>query len=144
MARGVFFGLSLRTRREQLSRAVLESVAFGNRQLLEIAEGMTGEAIREVLAIGGWSLVDDWNRIKADVTGRTLRPLDLAEAAVAGAALLGGMASGTYANFSEAASKVVKTFRSSFAPDGAARAAYEKRYSVYTELYPRLKDLYQR
>ena len=143
-ARGVFFGLSLRTKREQLSRAVLESAAFGNRQLLEIAEGMTGSPIDGVLSIGGWSMVDDWNRIKADVTGRAVHSLDLTEAATAGAALLGGMVSGAYSSFAEAAAKVAKNIRASFVPGEAARAAYEKRYSVYTELYPRLKDLYQR
>ena len=143
-ARGVFFGLSLHTKRDQIVRAVFESAAFGNRQLIDIAEGMTGTRIADILSIGGWSMVDDWNRIKADVTGRSIHSLDCTEAAVAGAALLGGMVAGAYSSFIEASSKVRKKIRASFAPDFAVRASYEKRYSIYTDLYPRLKDLFGR
>ncbi|MFA6508162.1 MAG: FGGY-family carbohydrate kinase, partial [Treponemataceae bacterium] len=143
-ARGVFFGLSLHTKREQIARAVFESCAFGDRQLIEIAESMTGTKIDEVLCIGGWSMVDDWNKIKADVAGRAFCSLDLPEAAVVGAALLGGMASGLYSSFADAAGKVEKKARKRFTPDPAFRASYDKRYSIYTDLYPRLKELFKR
>lgn len=142
-ARGVLFGLSLHTKRGHISRAVLESVAYGDRQLLDLAEGITGTSIGRVLSIGGWSMVDDWNRIKADATGREIVPLELAEAAVAGAALLGGMASGVYPSFAEAASRVEKTARGSFAPDAAVRGAYDRRYAVYSGLYPSLKGFFR-
>lgn len=142
-ARGVFFGLSLNTRREQLVRALFEACAFGSRQLLEIVEGMTDSRMEKIMSIGGWSAIDSWNRIKADVTGREIAALDVSEAAVAGAALLGGMASGVFSSFREAADRVPKKCRRVFTPDSGSREWYDKRYEVYTSLYPRLGELFR-
>jgi xylulokinase len=141
-ARGVFFGLSLNTKREHLVRALFEACAFGNRQLLEIVEAMTGNRIDTILSIGGWSSIDGWNRIKSDVMKRRIKALDVSEAASAGAALLGGMAAGLYESYHEAAKRVPKSVRKVFNPRSAYSEHYEKRYSIYTDLYPRLRDLY--
>jgi len=143
LARGVFFGLGLHTRKEHLVRALFEACAFGNRQLLEIASDMIGGGIGEILSIGGWSAVDIWNRIKSDITKRTIRVLDISEAAVAGAALLGGIAAGAYASFHEAAAAIPKKNRKIFIPDPSNDEWYEKRFRIYTSLYPRLRDLFQ-
>ncbi len=141
-ARGVFFGLGLTTRREHLVRALFESCAYGSRQLLEIVETLTGDRFNRILSIGGWSEIDPLNRIKADITERTVDALDISEAAVLGAALLGGMASGVYATFHDASASIPKTVRKTFIPDSSHAIWYEKRYSIYTSLYPRLRDLF--
>jgi xylulokinase len=141
-ARGVFFGLSLHTKREHLVRAMFEACAYGNRQLLEIVERMTGEKTEKILSIGGWSAIDIWNQIKADILGRKICALDVSEAAVAGAALLGGMASGVFSNFHDAAARVPKIERKVFTPNSTYKKFYDKRFSVYSALYPKIRDLF--
>ena len=68
-ARGVFFGLSLATRKAALVRAILEGAAFALRHNMEVAV-RAGAEVREMRSVGGCSRSDLWNQIKADVLGR--------------------------------------------------------------------------
>lgn len=52
-ARGIFFGLSLKTTRREMNRAVLEGCAYGLRQLIEMVEEVTGEKLTHFSSIGG-------------------------------------------------------------------------------------------
>jgi xylulokinase len=159
-AKGVLFGLGLEMGREHLIRAVLEGCAFGTRQLLGILEEIVGTRISDILSIGGGAKIEAWAQIKADVTGRAFTVLDLNDAAVAGAAMLGAMAGGY---LDPAAGNVSRkgTVRSAradpdgaspgcglrvwkrFMPDRSYQTSYDRRYAVYKELYPRLRDLFR-
>jgi xylulokinase len=159
-AKGVLFGLGLEMRREHLIRAVLEGCAFGTRQLLGILEEVVGTRISEILSIGGGAKIEAWAQIKANVTGRAFTVLDLNDAAVAGAAMLGAMAGG-YLDPAAVGVACKDTVRSARAdPDGASpgcglhvwkrftpnrsfKGSYDRRYAVYEELYPRLRDLFR-
>ena len=57
-ARGVFFGLSLNSTRDDLVRAVLESSGYGLRQMMALAQEITGHKITAFSAIGGGSRSD--------------------------------------------------------------------------------------
>ncbi|HXZ43899.1 MAG TPA: FGGY family carbohydrate kinase [archaeon] len=159
-AKGVLFGLGLEMRREHLIRAVLEGCAFGTRQLLGILEEVVGTRISDILSIGGGAKIEAWTRIKADVTGRAFTVLDLNDAAVAGAAMLGAMAGGYLDPAAVGAGRkdAVRSARADpdgaspgyvcrvwkrFMPDRSYQASYDRRYAVYKELYPRLCDLFR-
>jgi xylulokinase len=161
-AKGVLFGLGLEMRREHLIRAVLEGCAFGTRQLLGILEEVLGTRIFDILSIGGGAKIEAWTRIKADVTGRTFTVLDLNDAAVAGAAMLGAMAGGYLDPAAGGVGRegMVRSARADhdgagappglgprvwkrFMPDPSHRSSYDRRYAVYRELYPRLRDLFR-
>ncbi|MDO4619250.1 MAG: FGGY family carbohydrate kinase [Lachnospiraceae bacterium] len=142
-ARGVFFGASLRTTRKEMNRAVLEACGYGLRQLADTAEAVTGNRISSWSAIGGGAKSEIWTQIKADITGRDIKILDLSEMASVGAALLGGVGAGVFKDVFEASDKVdkkvVKTIKSNHENDGI----YAKRFEVYKQLYPALKDIYK-
>ena len=148
-ATGVLFGLRLESEREHLVRAVLEGCAFGTRQILEIGGSLINRSVDSVVSIGGGSKVAEWTQLKADVTGRRFRVLDVHNAAVVGAAILAAVAAGERSLASRDASapaisavdddpRVWRTFVS----DDTDRHAYDARYKVYQRLYPALRELF--
>src|SRR5204862_6798929 len=100
-ARGAFVGLSLTHDRGALVRAVLEGVAYGLRDSLELLRGLGVRPERARLS-GGGARSDLWSRIVASVLGIPLERTAVEEGAAYGAALLGGVAAGTFADVPEA------------------------------------------
>lgn len=142
-ARGVFFGISLQSRRADFVRAVLEGAAYGLRQLTELAEKVTGSQIQEIRAIGGGAKSIVWSQLKADITGKRIIALDVNDMAPVGAALLAGVGIGYFKDCYEAADCVEKRVYREFTGGHEADAIYEKRFDTYKKLYPQLKMLYR-
>jgi xylulokinase len=138
-ARGAFTGLSLRHDRGALVRAVLEGVAFGLRDSLELLRQLGVEA--EVGRVsGGGARSELWLRIVASILGLPLERTEAEEGAAYGAALLGGVAGGVFADAHEAVSACVRV-RDRIEPDSAWQARYDESYTRYRELYPTLRRL---
>ena len=142
-ARGVFFGLSLHTTRKEMNRAIMEGCGYGLRQLSEIAERVTGNKIKSFRSIGGGAKSLTWAQIKADITGKDIEILDMNDMAPVGAALLAGVGAGVFQDVYEAASRVEKKIFKVVKSNSQYNDIYDKRYQVYTELYPNVKDLYK-
>ena len=106
-ARGAFVGLSLRHDRGALARAVLEGVAFGLRDSLELLRALGDEAAVGRIS-GGGARSDLWVRIVASVLGVPLELTAAEEGSAFGAALLGGVASGVFASAEEAVAACVR------------------------------------
>ncbi len=138
-ARAAFVGLSQRHGRGALVRAVLEGVAYGLRDSLELlAElGVEPEAGR---ASGGGARSELWLRIVASVLGIPLERTAVEEGAAYGAALLGGVAGDVFQDVHEAVAACVRV-RDTVEPDPAWREAYEQGYSRFRALYPALRRL---
>jgi xylulokinase len=136
-ARGAFVGLSLRHDRGALARAVLEGVAYGLRDSLELLLelGVEPESAR---ALGGGARSRLWLRIVASVLGLPLERVVVEEGAAYGAALLGGVAGGVFADVHEAVTACVKV-RDTIEPEPGWRAVYEDGYARYRGLYPALR-----
>ena len=142
-ARGVFFGISLQTTRKEMNRAIMEGCGYGLRQLSEIAERVTGQKIKEFASIGGGAKSETWAQIKADITGKDIKILDMNDMAPIGAALLAGVGAGIFRDVYKAADKVEKKVYKVIKSSNAHEDIYNKRYMVYTELYPQIKELYK-
>lgn len=138
-ARGAFIGLSQRHDRGALVRAVLEGVAFGLRDSLELLAriGVQAEVGR---VSGGGSRSSLWLRIVASVLGLPLERTAVEEGAAYGAALLGGVAAGTFADVHEAVGACVKPTET-VEPDPEWVEVYESRYERFRALYPALRRL---
>jgi xylulokinase len=139
-ARGAFVGLSLRHERGAVVRALLEGVAYGLRDSLELLKELGVEA--EVGRVsGGGARSGLWLDVVASVLGLPLeRTAASEEGAAFGAALLGGVATGAFANAAEAVAACVHvTDRIEPNPDWTA--AYEDGYARYRGLYPALRPL---
>ena len=137
-ARGAFVGLTLRHDRGALTRAVLEGVAYGLRDSLELLRGLGVEA--EVGRVsGGGARSGLWLKIVASVLGLPLERTSADEGAAYGAALLGGVAQGVFADAHEAVAACVRVGER-IEPDPGWQAAYEDGYARYRELYPRASN----
>lgn len=142
-SKGVFFGVTLKSQRKDLIRAIMEGCGYGMKQLCEIAQRVTGTEYKEFVSVGGGSKSEVWSQIKANITGKKIIILDVSEAAVIGAALLAGVGTGIYKDIYEAVGRVERKVSKVIEPQHVDDAAYEKGYLTYTELYPRIKDLYR-
>ena len=138
-ARGAFVGLTLRHDRGALTRAVLEGVAYGLRDSLELLRELGVEA--EVGRVsGGGARSELWLRIVASVLGLPLERTSVDEGAAYGAALLGGVREGVFADAHEAVDACVRV-SDRIEPDPDWQAAYEDGYARYRVLYPALRTL---
>ncbi len=94
-ARAGFHNVSLTTTRADLTRAVLEGVAFNLRWLLEGAEHVTRTRLDPLRVLGGAARMDLWCQIVADVLDRTLERVDQPlVGGLRGAGLYAGLALG--------------------------------------------------
>jgi xylulokinase len=80
--------MSVGTGHHDLVRAVLESVGYGMRQILEIEETQRGSEGGRVLIVGGGARNRFWTQIKADITGKRYRKAGEVQSASRGAAML--------------------------------------------------------
>src|SRR3954462_9525187 len=121
-ARGAFAGLSLRHDRGALVRAVLEGVAFGLRDSFDLLAELGMEPARGRVS-GGGARSELWLKIVASVLGIPLERPVAEEGAAYGAALLGGVAGGVWADTTQAVRACVRT-RGVVEPDPAWQEAY--------------------
>jgi xylulokinase len=138
-ARGAFAGLTLRHDRGALVRAVLEGVAYGLRDSLELLRGLGVEA-RVGRASGGGARSDAWLRIVASALDLPLERPAVEEGSAYGAALLAGVRAGVFRDPHEAVEACVRT-RGRIEPEPAWRDAYEAGYARFRALYPALRPL---
>jgi xylulokinase len=131
-ARGVFFGLTLRHSKAHLTRAVLEGVAYGLRDSLELMLAL-GLSVEQVRASGGGARSPLWCQVLADVLNAPIATVNVTEGAAYGAALLAGVGAGVYGSVAEACDAVVQ-LTGSMSP-GAAASAYADYYPLYQALY---------
>lgn len=136
---GVFFGMRYGTTLAHLIRACMEGVAYSLRHNLETAE-KAGARAGCLRAMGGSANSRVWTQIKADVTGCNIEVPGSDTATTLGAAILAGVGTGVYATCQEAAERTVSV-RRRHTPDGSRKAAYDEGFSVYLDLYRRLKGL---
>ena len=134
-ARGAFIGLSLRHDRGALWRAMLEGVAFGLRDSLELLrERGARPAVGRVS--GGGARSELWLRIVASALQLPLERMETDEGSAFGAALLAGVRSGTFADADQAVTRCVRV-RARVEPVWD----YDEAYRRFRSLYPALKTI---
>ena len=101
-ARGAFAGLSLRHDRGALTRAVLEGVAFGLRDSLDLLRELGVDA-QVARASGGGAASDLFLRVVASALELPVERVAVDEGAAYGAALLAGVGAGSFGSVEEAA-----------------------------------------
>jgi xylulokinase len=134
-ATGAFIGLTYGHRRAHITRAVLEGVACSLRATRDAVVDAGGRC-DAWLATGNGLASELWRGILADVYGEPLSYVDAPERTGVGAALLGGIAAGTYAGFGEA-SAMARPPLAVTEPDPERAARYEEVYARYSR-YSRL------
>lgn len=140
-ARAAFTGLELRHDRGALVRAVLEGVAFGLRDSLELVRALGGPVDRARASGGGARGL--WLQIVASALGLPIELTAVEEGSAYGAALLGGVAGGVFADVGDAVARCVRV-RTTVDPDPAWQAVYDDNYARFRALYPALDTVKER
>jgi xylulokinase len=141
-ARGAFAGLSLRHDRGALARAVLEGVAFGLRDALDLVADMSHPPRRPRVGrvSGGGGRSELWLQIVASVLEMPLEATVVDEGAAYGAALLGGVAAGVWDDARAAVERCVKVTRT-IEPRADWIEPYAEARERFRGLYPALRPL---
>jgi len=137
--RGAFAGLALHHDRGALWRAMLEGVAFGLRDSLELLRAL-GVDPASARVSGGGARSALWLRIVASVLGVPLELTASPEGSAFGAALLAGVRAGTFADAHDAVARCVRP-TGRVDPDPAWASAYAEAYDRFRLLYPKLKEM---
>ena len=140
-ARGAFVGLTVRHDLAHCTRAVLEGVAFGLRDCFALLQSAGVEAIEQVRVSGGGAKSPLWRQILANVLNAELVTVNTTEGAAYGAAILAGVGTGHWSSVAEACQALIQ-ITDAVIPQPEAVAAYQHLYPLYTELYPRLRDVF--
>ncbi len=136
---GLIVGLTLRTRPEEIYRALIEATAFGARTIIERFREY-GIEIREVRNCGG---IAEKNplvmQVYADVTGLEMKVARSAQTCALGSAMAGAVAAGTraggHATFGAAQAAMSGVKKKTFKPDPENHRIYEELYRTYRTLH---------
>ncbi|HMG44442.1 MAG TPA: glycerol kinase GlpK [Acidimicrobiales bacterium] len=102
-ARGTIVGITRGTGRAELARAVVESMAYQTRDVVEAMSTASGQPLAELRVDGGASAMDVLLQFQADQLGVPVERPVLQETTVAGAAYLAGLAEGVWSGPDEVA-----------------------------------------
>ncbi len=136
LARGAFVGLTIRHDLRHLTRAVMEGVAFGLRDGLDLMIGAGLPLPAEIRASGGGLRSELWRQILADVLQAAIVTVPTAEGAAFGAALLAAVGAGWFETV-EAACAAVVTVQPAASPSEVS-SLYQEAHGRYRDLYPAL------
>ena len=136
---GMLVGLTIATKPEEIYRALIESLAFGTRKIIDSFES-SGVPVTELYACGGLPYKNKLlMQIFADVTGRTIRIARSEQTCALGSAMFGALAAGKRAggfdSVARAARKMAGVHRKVFRPKAANQGIYERLYAEYETLH---------
>jgi xylulokinase len=126
-------GVRLQHGKEHLLKAALEGVAFALREAMEALDA-TGISPADLQLAGGGTVDQHWRQMLADVLGRRLFAVDSPAGSARGAALLGGLAAGTYKTLDETAALTMRA--DMVAEPGADANEYSRLYERWKETNP--------
>lgn len=139
-AKGAFVGLTAATTRGEMSKAVMEGVAFALRDCLEAAKS-NGVLPAYTNLCGGGARSKVWRQIVADVLNLPVHILTTEQGPAYGGAILAMVGCGEYASVKEAAEKIVQ-IKEMVYPNAEKIETYHKKYVLYKKLYPLLKETF--
>ena len=139
-ARAMFIGMSMDTTREEMTQAVLEGVAFGLRDSLEVARSL-GISPERTKICGGGAKSPLWRQIIANVMNLKVDVLENEEGPALGGAMLAAVGCGEYPDVETAAAKIVKVV-DTVTPEPELTRKYEERYQYFRRIYPTVKELF--
>ncbi len=122
-----------------LGRAIVESIGFSIRNLVETLESESCP-IDELCASGGQARNHEWNQMKANITGRCIRIPEIIDAELTGDAVVAMTGFGMFDNLVEGAESLFRVERD-FEPDDAEHAAFADEYERFLEVRDRVMGI---
>ncbi len=140
-AKGTFYGLTMKHSVAHMTRSVFEGCTYGFRDIIQRFHELSIDC-QDIRLVGGGAKSQLWCQIKADATGYAIKTIKETEAAAIGAAMLAGVAEGTFISLDEAVEKLVK-FDKVYTPDHRLKSVYDESYGLYRDLFTVLEPLYE-
>ncbi|MEA2213140.1 MAG: L-ribulokinase [Solirubrobacteraceae bacterium] len=135
---GVLVGLTLHSRPEEVYRALLESIAYGNRRIMDNFTEH-GVPLCQIVACGGIAERSPLTmQLIADISGRPVYVPGSREIPARGSALFGAVAAGVYPGIEAAVEATREPSAQTYRPDPTASRVYDRVYAVYRQLYETL------
>jgi xylulokinase len=141
LARGAFVGLTIGHERRHLTRAVLEGVAYGLRDGLDLMIDAGMPVPTRIRASGGGTASRVWRQILADVLEAEIATVATTEGAAYGAGVLAAVGAGWHASVVAATTAWVET--TVVATPGPDAAVYRERHAGYQALYSALTPTFR-
>ncbi|MCG8582913.1 MAG: hypothetical protein MI866_23550, partial [Bacteroidales bacterium] len=126
---GTITGLTINTRRSQIYRAFLESLAFRLREALDALEVAGNFKAERIICVGGGSKNRLWNQLRADICHTPIQFIEQKETTVLGASMFVFAGAGIYKSV-EAARKNINYNEKVIYPSGNT-TIYESIYKKY-------------
>ncbi len=136
--RGLFYGMSLQTDKDDMSLAVLEGVSFALRHNIDLIREM-GIPVQTATVCGGGAKDALWLRILANVLGITLSLPVHEEGASLGAAMLAAKGVLDEEGY-HALEQKVYAVKQTIEPEPALTKDYEAKYQQWRKLYPAIRQ----
>jgi len=137
-ASGAILGLKLGTTRGEILKSIMECTTLYLAESVRALSAL-GVTVEEFMATGGGARSDPWLQIKADVFGVPFVRAAVTEGAMLGAAMLAGMATGTFRDAAEAVARCVRRGRA-FHPDPRRHAIYQEKAEAFRKVFPLLRE----
>ena len=138
--RAALTGLAASHTRGYVARAIMEGVAFSQRDSFTIFAEL-GVPVNRIRVTGGGARSALWKQIQADVYGHAVETIAADEGGAYGAALLAGVGTGVWPGVDEACDQNVRTAET-VQPIPVNRAVMDQQYERYRRVYPALKAIY--
>jgi xylulokinase len=124
-----------------MARAVMEGVAFGMRDLLELLKPL-GVNPAEAVVSGGAANSRVWRQLTTDIMGIPLYTVNTSEGGAFGAAILAAVGVGAYKDVPTACAQMVRKVDTT-TPEAVGVADYARLYAIFSGVYPALRETYQ-
>ncbi|MGT2887956.1 FGGY-family carbohydrate kinase [Streptococcus didelphis] len=131
-ARACFMGLTTKTTKSHLLRAVYEGITFAHKQHVESLIASKGSVPKRIRMTGCASHSRAWVQLFADVLGLPIETLKTKEVAGLGGAIIGRVALDRI-SLKEAVSQMV-TLKNSFCPNASQENIYQEKYHIYQDV----------
>jgi len=137
-ARGVLAGLTFAHDRKCMARAYMEGITMEMGDIIN-SIGDSGNEIKSIRILGGPTNSEVWNQMQADMYGLEVETLEIADAAVLGAAIIAGAGVGLFDSIQDGADSMVR-LKKKYKPRPEVNKIYERKYRIYCKLYESLDN----
>lgn len=142
-AKAVFFNITEQHERRFFARAMLESICYTHRWFLEKFKELHGSLPNEICVVGGGAMSDEWMQMLADILDIPVRvPENPRYVGTMGSYYCAMVGLGLMKNYPNVGEN--QGTSGLFVPLKENKAIYDKQFAIYKDLYPALKNLFDR
>lgn len=138
-SKGAILGLTADTGVDEIYRGCMEGVAYEMCLNIRALAG-SGTKFTRLVATGGGAHSAVWMQMKADILGLPITALKTVDAGTVGSAMLTGVATGIFADLSDAAAHMVEE-TVTYEPRMRMHEKYQRIYQRYEKLYQAVRPL---